>query len=471
MTIHLFAQGKRATSITTLALLVAMTVLLAPSAPARAADGHTAPVLAQGVGMGAHPSARVRVVQRALHGHGYDLGSPGVDGRFGPLTAAAVRQMQVDHGLAVDGIVGPHTRNALGLGGRAVRKTHARSHTVQGSESVPKPDPTSQQPPRDRAVEARSTSRSATMNLSDSGSSSSERLLAGAFGFIVMLLLASIVGAVWLRRGRRQPRTRQPLDHADNDAAASTIARAVDPTPASPRPSLPPIQRVIGYITISAGPTVGDDDESSAAIEAMCERSGWQLVEIVRDREVASALERPALGYALERIANDRADGLVISDLQRLTRSIVELGALMAWFRDAQAALIALDLDIDTSTAAGHHVASTLITLSDHAHERIAVRGRNGTSEANGRRRAGGPAVSNDPELLERIAAMRAADMTLQAIADQLNEEGVPTLRGGQKWRPSSIQAALGYRRPRARDHLPSLHERRPRPDAPAATS
>ena len=44
-----------------------------------------------------------------------------------------------------------------------------------------------------------------------------------------------------------------------------------------------------------------------------------------------------------------------------------------------------------------------------------------------------------------------AANMTLQAIADQLNAEGVPTLRGGAMWRPSSVQAALGYRRPGTR--------------------
>ena len=40
--------------------------------------------------------------------------------------------------------------------------------------------------------------------------------------------------------------------------------------------------------------------------------------------------------------------------------------------------------------------------------------------------------------------------MTLQAIADVLNEEGVPTLRGGAMWRPSSVQRATGYRRPSA---------------------
>jgi hypothetical protein len=36
--------------------------------------------------------------------------------------------------------------------------------------------------------------------------------------------------------------------------------------------------------------------------------------------------------------------------------------------------------------------------------------------------------------------------MTLQAIADTLNKEGVPTARGGAQWRPSSIQSTLGRR-------------------------
>jgi hypothetical protein len=46
--------------------------------------------------------------------------------------------------------------------------------------------------------------------------------------------------------------------------------------------------------------------------------------------------------------------------------------------------------------------------------------------------------------------------MTLQAIADALNGDGVPTLRGGTEWRPSSVQSALGYKRPRhSRASLP----------------
>jgi hypothetical protein len=42
---------------------------------------------------------------------------------------------------------------------------------------------------------------------------------------------------------------------------------------------------------------------------------------------------------------------------------------------------------------------------------------------------------------------MRAEGMSLRAIADQLNAEHVPTLRGAPQWRPSNVQAALGSKR------------------------
>jgi hypothetical protein len=52
----------------------------------------------------------VENVQRQLVRHGYDVE---VDGYFGPLTRDAVRRFQSDHGLTVDGLVGPNTWPAL----------------------------------------------------------------------------------------------------------------------------------------------------------------------------------------------------------------------------------------------------------------------------------------------------------------------------------------------------------------------
>ncbi len=55
----------------------------------------------------------VREAQCLLVSLGYGVGSSGIDGRFGPATRSAVRAFQSDHGLAVDGIVGPRTWHGL----------------------------------------------------------------------------------------------------------------------------------------------------------------------------------------------------------------------------------------------------------------------------------------------------------------------------------------------------------------------
>ena len=222
---------------------------------------------------------------------------------------------------------------------------------------------------------------------------------------------------------------------------------------------LAPGSRLIGYVTVLADLAAYEGESPAAAIEAKCERFAWKLLETVHDRGSGRIRERPGLRYVLERIVRRDAEGLVVADLRGLSRSMVDLGALLAWLRDAHATLIALDVGLDTSTPDGDQAASILIALGTYERERIASRTRIGLAGLRARGSGKGrPAVSDRPELMERIAAMRASNMTLQAIADQLNAEGVPTLRGGAKWRPSSIQATLGYRRPGTPDRLPSLN-------------
>lgn len=69
--------------------------------------------LKRGRGMSGKPDKMVRNLQRVLDALGYDLGEAGVDGRFGPLTAEAVKSFQEQHDLDPDGIVGPKTLKAL----------------------------------------------------------------------------------------------------------------------------------------------------------------------------------------------------------------------------------------------------------------------------------------------------------------------------------------------------------------------
>jgi hypothetical protein len=71
------------------------------------------------------------------------------------------------------------------------------------------------------------------------------------------------------------------------------------------------------------------------------------------------------------------------------------------------------------------------------------------------------------PEIAARIDRQRREGATWQAIADALTAEGVPTVRGGTRWRVSAVQSAAGYVRPPARAKrvdLPDAPRRRSRP-------
>jgi DNA invertase Pin-like site-specific DNA recombinase/peptidoglycan hydrolase-like protein with peptidoglycan-binding domain len=487
------AFGDLRRTLAVLLALVAVAVVTTAAAPAPAgAATKQAPLLAQGVGMGDKPSAAVRHVQRVLHDRGYSLGRPGVDGRFGPLTDAAVRRFQADSGLAADGIVGPQTRKVVrGSERRAQQRPSSARRTKQ-----PKATP-------DRAQTTQPTPQAAPSK--DNGTDAGWLVAIGLVAALAAFFAA--LAATTLRRQGRQPdggAPIAPLAHelylegrsADERVAdfrghalATTVTHEPGEDPSQGRtwylvddvrkpapvwvrdddvrrsPSrLQAGESVIGYVTVSSEGQRNDADGAVHAIEAACEHAGWELAEVVTDRDSGRGLERPGLAYALNQIAEGKARGLVVSDLRRLSRSIVDLGALMEWFRDARAGLIALDLGVDTSTPEGHEVSATLITLGDWEHERIARRTRSGLAEVRaGGRPTGRPKVSDRPDLAARITAMRAANMTLQAIADQLNAEGVPTMRGGAMWRPSSVQAALGYRRPgtrSVRDQLPTLEDR-----------
>ena len=450
MTIQLPALATRASFIATIAAVLVAAMVIASRADA--ASPSMTPVLAQGVGMGATPSVRVRQVQRALQRRGYDLGAPGGDGRFGPLTAAAVRRLQAARALVVDGVVGQRTGAALGLPRRTASATKRRSHAQRPATAGPAPASTSTKPSAAPGATHPSTTRTIVSDKDRSLGVMARVLLWGVIAAFVALALVGL----WRRVSRPQaPRaaTTPSTDTAalaDNAAWVSANGSGNGHAPSQ----LPQREPVIGYLTTSTESWSNEHERSSAAIEAMCEDSAWDLVEIVWDRENGRTLDCPALSYALERIADGQAHGLVVSDLQRLTRSPYDLGALMAWFRDADATLVALDLDLDTSTPGGRQVASTLIALGN------AERGSAQAAQASGAeaRIQGRPAVKDRPELVERITAMRSANLTLQQIADQLNAENIPTLRGGRQWRPSSIQAALGYRRPGPRNRLPPLH-------------
>ncbi len=206
-------------------------------------------------------------------------------------------------------------------------------------------------------------------------------------------------------------------------------------------------------------------DAQRADLERAAEYQSWKVVELIRDEGVSGKdLDRPGLRRALELIVADKADGLAVAKLDRLSRSVIDAGMLAEWFGVAGARLVALDLNIDTSTPSGTMVLFVLAAVAQWERETIAARTRDGLAALRAKGMpTGRPAVADLPELCQRIAVMRSQGLTLQAIADALNADCIPTIRGGTHWRVSSVQSAAGYQRRRPRrkpTELPTLTRR-----------
>ena len=148
---------------------------------------------------------------------------------------------------------------------------------------------------------------------------------------------------------------------------------------------------------------------------------------------------RDGLLEALERIGAGEASTLLVARLADVANSLREAVGLLDWLGACGGELIALDVGLDTATRVGSHLALLLREIERWEREtgpEQPSRGRPGLAH-------------RSPELAQRINALRDGGQSLRAIAELLNDEGVPTPRGGERWRPSSVQAALGYRRPR----------------------
>ena len=160
-------------------------------------------------------------------------------------------------------------------------------------------------------------------------------------------------------------------------------------------------------------------------------------------------------GQALDRhLASEQGengaglDGIVVAKLDRLSRSLIDFAGLLEEARARGYNIVALDLGLDLSTAQGEAMAGMLAVFAQWERRVIGER----TRDALAVKRAAGVRLGRPPSLpedvRERIRKMRAAgtpeEMSLTAIAETLNREGVPTARGGARWYPATVRAVLG---------------------------
>jgi DNA invertase Pin-like site-specific DNA recombinase len=194
--------------------------------------------------------------------------------------------------------------------------------------------------------------------------------------------------------------------------------------------------RAIGYIRDVSG--AGDAAQRTAIAEA-CKQRGWELADVLVDRGPgATGADRPAFQKARSRLgsAQDGAEALVVASLDRVARSFPDYAALIEVSAAEGWKLVALD----TPEVAGESVQATAAAFAQL--ERRLIRSRTVESFAAARARGVrlGRPVQVSAEIEERILALhRRRRLTARAIARQLETDGVPSPRGGERWHHGTV--------------------------------
>jgi DNA invertase Pin-like site-specific DNA recombinase len=199
------------------------------------------------------------------------------------------------------------------------------------------------------------------------------------------------------------------------------------------------VRRLIGYLRI--GPRERQADRPSLDIqrrglENAARAGGWELVRVEEDVRSGRSLRRPGLWNAIAACRAGEAEGIAVARLDRLTYSLADLAELVRDAVDGGYTIVSLQPAVDIASDGGRAVGDVLAEAASWQPRAIASAGRALTG------RPGRPS-STPAALAERIRTLRAEGMTLQAICDLLNREGVPTPRGGAEWRPTSLRAVL----------------------------
>jgi site-specific DNA recombinase len=223
--------------------------------------------------------------------------------------------------------------------------------------------------------------------------------------------------------------------------------------------------RVVGYLRVSTGQQAEGGvslDAQRARLETFAVAMDLDLIEVVDD-ESAKSLQRPGLQRALAMLDAGYAEALLVTKLDRLTRSVRDLGELVERYFASQFSLMSVSDSIDTRTAAGRLVLNVLMSGAQWEREACGERTRDALAQVKAQGvKLGGEAlgwrrlddvdaderrlvVEVDEELavVERVLALRHDEgLSLRQIAATLHDEGYRAKRGGT-WAAETVRKVL----------------------------
>src|ERR1035441_4062759 len=136
--------------------------------------------------------------------------------------------------------------------------------------------------------------------------------------------------------------------------------------------------KAVGYSRVSTEQQADHGVSLEAQLEkikAMAVVQGAEVIEIITDAgESAKSLDRPGMARLLAMVDAGKVQVVIIAKLDRLTRSVKDLGELLERFQKRGVSLVSVAESLDTGSAAGRLVLNIMAAVSQWEREAIAER-------------------------------------------------------------------------------------------------
>lgn len=136
--------------------------------------------------------------------------------------------------------------------------------------------------------------------------------------------------------------------------------------------------RLIAYTRVSTGKQAEGEslDAQRARIAAYCTALGHAITVELSDPESGENLDRPGFRAALALVEAKAADGIIVTRLDRLSRSVRDTLALVDEGMGSRWALISIAESLDFTSAAGQLVLTVLMAFAEWERKAIGERTR-----------------------------------------------------------------------------------------------
>ena len=217
--------------------------------------------------------------------------------------------------------------------------------------------------------------------------------------------------------------------------------------------------KAVGYTRVSTDKQAEKGVSLDAQLEkirAMAVVQGAEVLDVIQDAgESAKSLERPGMARLLAMVDAGEVQVVIIAKLDRLTRSVRDLGDLMERFNKKGVSLVSVAESLDTGSAAGRLVLNIMTAVSQWEREAIGERTATALQHKRSHRqvfnhtpygftRDGDVLVPLPTEqaVIDRIRFAKVSGCSLRRIADSLNVDNVPT-KQRRLWAAQTVKDVL----------------------------